>query len=214
LRAAVIVLMLMGAAWPGVAVAQQDVTAQARRYFQSASKHFDLGEYREALDDFKSGYRLREDPVFLYNIAQCERLLGRNVDAIRTYKSYLRRRPDAPNRDEVEKKIEALEQAQRSQERASSTPPNQVMDAEGRGTTEHGTTEHGTTGPTASQATTENAGTLTTSANPAPPPATPLYKKWWLWTVVGVVVVGVAVGVGVGVAESKASTPFFPGVQF
>ncbi len=33
----------------------------------------------------------------------------------------------------------------------------------------------------------------------------PVYKKWWLWTIVGVVVVGGAVGAGVGIALSGAS---------
>jgi len=31
-----------------------------------------LGEYREALDQFKEAYRLKQDPSFLYNIAQCQ----------------------------------------------------------------------------------------------------------------------------------------------
>ena len=33
---------------------------------------------------------------------------------------------------------------------------------------------------------------------------TPVYKKWWLWTIVGVVVVGgVAVGLGVGLTQNQ-----------
>jgi tetratricopeptide (TPR) repeat protein len=36
-----------------------------------------------------------------------------------------------------------------------------------------------------------------------PPRKTPVYKKWWLWTLVGVAAAGVAVGVGVGVALSS-----------
>jgi tetratricopeptide (TPR) repeat protein len=204
---------------PRFAVAE-DATAQARKYFQSASKHFDLGEYREALEDFKSGYRLKDDPIFLYNIGQCERLLGHNVEAIRSYKAYLRRKPDAPNRGEVQKKVDALEQAQRSQERASSTPPNQVLESEhgGEPGTEHATPppttptpESTPNAPTATQTPEQNQALTQTAA----PRKTPIYKKWWLWTIVGVAAVGIAVGTGVGVAESsKSSTPFFPAVQF
>jgi tetratricopeptide (TPR) repeat protein len=44
-------------------------------------------------------------------------------------------------------------------------------------------------------------------------PAAPLYKRWWLWTVVGgVAVVGVALGVGLGVGlrtENPQSVPFY-----
>jgi tetratricopeptide (TPR) repeat protein len=46
-------------------------------------------------------------------------------------------------------------------------------------------------------------------AAPAPPPPehTPVYKKWWLWTVVGVVVAGGAVGLGVGLTVKTSPTP-------
>jgi hypothetical protein len=61
------------------------------------------------------------------------------------------------------------------------------------------------------------------AAQPAAPPAavvqtapssapTPVYKKWWLWTIVGVVVVGAAVGAGVGVASSGGNSA--PGSHF
>jgi hypothetical protein len=48
----------------------------------------------------------------------------------------------------------------------------------------------------------------------APPPKEPLYKKWWPWTIAGVVVVGVAVGVGVGVSQSSPGGTTFPRVAF
>ncbi|MGZ3427345.1 MAG: hypothetical protein ACXVCV_11885 [Polyangia bacterium] len=55
--------------------------------------------------------------------------------------------------------------------------------------------------------------TVTPPAVTTPPPAeepraerTPLYKKWWLWTIVGgVVVVGAVVGITVGVLASRDS---------
>ncbi len=40
---------------------------------------------------------------------------------------------------------------------------------------------------------------------------TPVYKKWWLWTIVGVVVAGGAVGLGVGLTQRQPAptpTPF------
>jgi hypothetical protein len=43
-----------------------------------------------------------------------------------------------------------------------------------------------------------------------PPPRQPVYKKWWLWTiVVGVVAVGVGVGLGVGLTSSAG----YPGTM-
>src|SRR6478672_8254937 len=79
-----------------------DEVANARRAFISGMKHFDLGEYGEALADFKNGYRAKEDPVFLYNIAQCYRMKKENRDAIRYYRLYLSRAPEASNRTEIE----------------------------------------------------------------------------------------------------------------
>ena len=41
---------------------------------------------------------------------------------------------------------------------------------------------------------------------------TPLYKKWWLWTVVGVVAAGAAIGIGVAIADSNGGPTRFPTV--
>jgi tetratricopeptide (TPR) repeat protein len=192
-------------------VASADDAAAAKKYFVSGSKHFDLGEYTDALNDFKEGYRLKDDPVFLYNIAQCHRLLNQNTEALRAYKTYLRRAPTAQNRDEVERKIAAIEEAQAAANKASTTPPNQVLPPDAHTTGEPGTT---TTAPSTTEpATTGNA--LTSSA-PPPSDRTPIYKKWWLWTAVGVVVVGagLGIGLGVGLSKGKSNTTVYPAVQF
>src|SRR5438874_2346045 len=155
--------------------AAADEAAAAKRYFVSGSKHFDLGEYVDALSDFKEGYRLKDDPVFLYNIAQCHRLLNQNTEALRAYKTYLRRAPTAPNRGEVERKIAAIEEAQAAANKATTTPPNQVLppDTHGTGdTTGTTTTTTTTTAPATNEPSTTNA--LTASA-PPPGDRTPIY---------------------------------------
>jgi tetratricopeptide (TPR) repeat protein len=198
-------------------VAAADEASQAKHFFVSGSKHFDLGEYSEALNDFKEGYRLKDDPVFLYNIAQCHRLLNQNTEALRAYKTYLRRAPNATNRSEVERKIAAIEEAQAAANKASTTPPNQVLPPDSHGT-EPSTATAATT--TTTPATTEPAAaassnTLTATAPPREE-RTPVYKKWWLWTAVGVVVVGAGLGLGLGLGLSKTSngTTTYPAVQF
>ncbi|HZS42558.1 MAG TPA: hypothetical protein VFF06_37265, partial [Polyangia bacterium] len=48
---------------------------------------------------------------------------------------------------------------------------------------------------------------------PAPPPrARPIYRRWWLWTIVGgVAAASLAVGLGVGLGTSSSpSAPAFP----
>ncbi|HWE31443.1 MAG TPA: hypothetical protein VHB97_25740 [Polyangia bacterium] len=194
-------LLVIGLCLPSLARAAggtDPATESARRFYMSGTKHFDLTEYREALNDFKQAYRVKEDPVFLYNIAQCLRLLDEKKDALKFYHSYLNRAPDAPNRAEVEQRITTL-QADLDREAAAaatSAPPPAVV-----------------TPPTTPVATTPVADAALQTHTEA---RTPVYKKWWLWTIVGVVVAGAAVGVGVGLAESSPA-PWktgFPTVTF
>ena len=99
--------------------------ATAKACFKRGRTHYQLGEYREALKEFKEAYRLRPDASFLYNIAQCHRQLGELSDAIKFYGSYLREAPDAANRAEVERQVRELKAAaerQQQQEQASAAP--------------------------------------------------------------------------------------------
>ena len=81
----------------------------AKEYFEQARRLYDVGKYQEAIEAYQKAYLNVEDPVFLYNIAQSHRLNNQPEDAIRFYKNYLLRSPDATNRGEVEKKMEDLQ---------------------------------------------------------------------------------------------------------
>ena len=167
----------------------------ARKLFMSGTKHFDLGEYEQALSDFKEAYRIKDDPVLLYNIGQCQRMLKHNEDALRAYKTYLSRATDAVNRADVERKIATLQEAIDKQNRAAELPPRDVI-------------QHDQAPPPSVVAPTP----VVVAVAPAPE-RTPVYKRWWLWTAVGgVVVVGVAVGLGVGLTQHKDS--LFPAVSY
>lgn len=168
-----------------------DEIADARRSFVSGMKHFDLGELNAALSDFKDGYRAKEDPVFLYNIAQCYRLMHENQDAVRYYRLYISRSPDAPNRTEVERRIAALEAAIAADIPAKTTVPAAA------------------TTPPRALVSDVSAGSTPTNLRK------PVYRRWWVWTIVGVAVAGAAVGVGVGVTRGPATTGSnFPTVGF
>jgi tetratricopeptide (TPR) repeat protein len=177
------------------AAAQADGRDVARQRFKEGSQHYDLGEYKEALAAFKDAYREYEDPSFLFNIAQCYRQLGDKDQAVRLFRTFIAKLPDAPNRDEVRATIATLQDAIDRERAARSAPPTGTM-------------------PPSSE-----AAAMSPASEPAPTAAvtradhpTPVYKKWWLWTLVGVVVVGAAVGTGVGVAAAgshpSASTTF------
>ena len=107
---------------PGAAV-QAKEKAEAKAQYDRGTVHFNLDEWPQAIEDFKAAYRLYPDATFLYNIAQCHRKMGSAAEALSFYKKYLRERPDAPNRPEVEKRIDELEAAQAAQAKSREAPP-------------------------------------------------------------------------------------------
>ena len=85
--------------------------AKVRKLYDAGITHYNLGEFKEALTDFTEAYRLKHDPVFLFDIAQSYRQIGDAESAAREYRAYLRESPTAPNRADVEKLIEAVDAA-------------------------------------------------------------------------------------------------------
>ena len=109
----------------GVAVA--DATADAKEHFKNGSKAFDLGAYDEAVREYSAAYRLRDEPALLYNIAQAYRLNNQPAEALRFYRIFLVKVPDASNRAEVESKIEELRKLVEQQQKAQQNlPPDKV----------------------------------------------------------------------------------------
>jgi tetratricopeptide (TPR) repeat protein len=94
---------------------------QAKEHFEKASRLYEIQKYGDAIAEYESAYLLVEDPALLFNIGQAYRLWDKPEDAIRSYKNYLRRRPDATNRADVEKKIVDLEN-QIEEKRIATTP--------------------------------------------------------------------------------------------
>jgi tetratricopeptide (TPR) repeat protein len=195
-----VIALVITALWGRVSDGKADPVAEAAKErakvaYRSGTKHYNLAEYQEALTDFKEAYRAYEEPSLLFNIGQCQRQLGLKLDAIRSYRAFLRETPNVPNREEVEQLISTLEKALHEEQASKSSPPQ-------------GTIVPGDSHPPPSPTTVKRTIEIE-SPPPVPPPATPrtkvpVYKKWWLWTVVGVVVVGTAVGLGVGLTVGSA----------
>jgi tetratricopeptide (TPR) repeat protein len=172
----------------------------AKRYYEEGTKAYDLGQYIEAAKDYEAAYRIINAPELLFNIAQAYRLGDDHRQALRSYRAYLRRVPDSANRTEVEAKIVELQKLIEQEDRAKQGAPE------------------GTIAP-AQIPVSKPAGVIEgqTALSPAPPtvvvPANaerrpvPVYKKWWLWTIVGVAVAGAAVGLGVGLSQSGSTFP-------
>src|SRR5688572_10461054 len=85
--------------------------ARAKALYESGTAHYNLGEFKEALDDFKGAYRIIQEPVFLFNIAQCFRRLDDPAQAAEFYRAYRREVPNAPNREDIDRLIAEMDRA-------------------------------------------------------------------------------------------------------
>jgi tetratricopeptide (TPR) repeat protein len=168
----------------GVAAPAEEETRRARAHFTAAEAHFSLGEFGQALARYREAYLLRPLPPLLFNMAQCHRHLGDLHKADFLLRRFLASSPGALQRSQAEAVLHEVERALK--ERPASNPATWSVP---------------TTRPLSSGA---PAARLTLPLlPPAPPPVAanppraPLYKKWWLWTIVAGVAVATATAISV-----------------
>jgi tetratricopeptide (TPR) repeat protein len=190
-----------------------DNRSVARDAYQEGTRLYDVGDFNDALTAFKKAYLNYEEPTFLFNMAQCYRQLGQKQEAVRMYRSYLRKVDDAPNRAEVSRIIASLESAIEQERATRSFPPQDTLSPNGHAPAT-GEAPAAQTSAATDNATTDNAGTKAASASTSGATASttqdrprPLYKRWWLWTAVGgAVAIGLGVGLGVGLTRNHFDT--------
>jgi len=102
-----------------------DEVSEAREHYKKGTKAFELGAFQEAVAEYAAAYRLRDDPALLYNLAQSNRLANHPLEALRLYRMFLLKTPNASNREEVESKIAELRKLVEQQQ----TTPNPPLDA-------------------------------------------------------------------------------------
>ncbi len=205
---AIVVLLAAGAR----AEEPADAKAQAKLHFKLGLTYYGAGDYKHAIDEYQTAYRLLPLPDFLFNVAQAYRLEGDRARALQFYARYLLVDPDGRGADEARQHMQEL----KAQEAAAAkpTPPKPA-------TPTPKPVEKPAIAIVVKPTTPPPAPTVVepkpiAPANPIllaaapPPPAkrTPLYKKWWLWTAVGVAAVGVGVGLGVGLGGSSRAAAF------
>lgn len=180
-------------------------TEEAREHYDKATAHFAVGEFAEAAAEYQAAFMAKPDPALLYDAAQAYRLANNPEKALILYRNYLQLYPNEANVGEVRAQIEKLKDAVAAAEKAKTAPPT--------GTNEptHKKSESATPEVTEQQTRASTTSTPSPSTGPAnvePDRAqrpTPIYKKWWLWTAVGVVVAG-SVAVAVVLATQPSGT--------
>ena len=181
-----------GQAWSGQGSDAERVRS-ARAHYEQAVSHYNLDEFAPALAEFREAYRLKPDPSFLFNIAQCHRKLGENAAALDFYRKYLRSLPDAPNRPEIERMIAELRERGAEADAAPVVPIAPVL-APAQAPAPEPAASLNLAPPPA------DAAVPPATVPPAPEPSA-VYRRWWFWTALGVVAAG-AVFTGVVLASS------------
>jgi tetratricopeptide (TPR) repeat protein len=158
----------------------------ARRHHDRGTRLYNLGQFEEAISEYRRGYEQRADPVFLYNIAQAYRQLGAPDKALFFYRRYLSTAPEATNRAQVEELVADLERLVAAEQRARTPAPPQPL----------------------SGATARPPGVPATSAASFLDPGAgaaadrPVWHRWGFWAGLGTLVAGGLV-LGLLVASSR-----------
>jgi tetratricopeptide (TPR) repeat protein len=84
---------------PALALAQsptleQQRREQAQRLFFTAEEEYAKGNYEAALSGYDQAYILTQEPLLLFNQAQCYRQLKRYQEALDTYQLFVEKMPD------------------------------------------------------------------------------------------------------------------------
>ncbi len=176
----------------GLAVAQPVAAqptsrdAEARLMFEAGARAYEAGDYEAALRRYEEAYELSGRPALLFNIGTAHERLRHDREALEAYQRFLEEVPDASNRSFVEGRIELLSRsaaAASDPDVESEAPDLRVHPAD----TSADTQSAEVAAPLSSTSSSEDEGTALT-------------KKWWFWTLVGVVVVGAGVGLAVGLS--------------
>ncbi len=195
---------------------------RARFLFEEGRTAFYEGRFEEALALFRRAHELSGRDALLYNIGQSLDRLRRDEEAIEVFERYLQKVPDAPNRGEVEARLQVLREAvarRRAHEaegRGEASPSGaDAVEGDGAAAVGVGASRAGGA-PEAREV--EPASERAASTPEATEQSTPLAPSrpaeraegggpaWWVWTLVGVGATLLVLG-GLAVAADQANRP-------
>ena len=83
---------------------------RAMRAYEAGQASYNMAKYEEALGHFQEAASLYGSPDFQYNIGLCYEKLDKFEEAVRAFETYLRAKPDANDRAQVEDRIVRLKE--------------------------------------------------------------------------------------------------------
>lgn len=96
---------------------------RAMESYELGKKAYNAARYEDALGHFQEAATRYASPDFQYNIGLCYERLGKPDEAIRAFRTYLRAKPDADDRANVEDRIFQLErELERAKAEANGEP--------------------------------------------------------------------------------------------
>jgi tetratricopeptide (TPR) repeat protein len=122
-----LVLLCWRSAWAQLSDEQK--TDRARIHLKAAIAYYDDGRNEHAAREMNAAYELRPLPDLQYNLAQCYERLNRLADAAQAYETYLKGKPNAADRKNVQARIDNLRERTRA-EAAGQVAPSPAPTAE------------------------------------------------------------------------------------
>ncbi len=68
--------------------------AEAKAHLANGTEHYKRSEFDDAVEEFRKGYEIEADPVFLYSWAQAERRRGNCAASVKLYQRFLATKPE------------------------------------------------------------------------------------------------------------------------
>ena len=124
MRPVLFALMLF---WSAAAAAADDPAGRAGALNEQAMTAYDLGNYERSAELLKQAYEIYPDADLLYNLGRAYRSLKQYDKAIETYRAYLRRKPQSPYKNPVQRMIKEMEELQKAQQQSNEKPPTTMV---------------------------------------------------------------------------------------
>jgi hypothetical protein len=185
-----------------------DADTRARVHFQRGQELVAEGKCDRAIEQFRSGYELSERPLFLFNIAECQRTAGDLGAAQGTYERYLKEDPSGSMADTARTRLTEVKGERRRNRQSAEDEPSDEGNDEGNGESKAASASaSGSSQPEASPAvvpspeqaaresSSSDGGMRLTTGAPQTDRGTdaPIYKRWPFWVGIGAAVAAAVV---------------------